>query len=123
MKKQKTLDLVFQLSAITLLIGAAGCFPNPALFKWVLAAGVAGYCITSMLSQYPGESIRGKRLHNMHVLAAIIMIAATVMLFMNRRDWVLLLAGAAFLTLYSAILMPIELKREKKERQEKQEND
>lgn len=111
MRKNNIKELFFQISSILLLIGAFGYFYIPS-FKYVLLVGVAGFAATTLTTKYPGKSIRGKRLYNMQVFAAVIMIVSVFLLFTGYNIWILLLSIAAVLILYSSIVIPRELKKE-----------
>lgn len=116
MNKDKSKSIIFQISAILILIGAFGYYFLPDIFKFVVLAGVAGYGAIVLTSRYPGTSIRGKRLYNMQVFAALLMVGATYMMFRNFKEWILLMAIAAILILYFAFAIPAALKKESEEK-------
>ncbi|NDW08122.1 hypothetical protein [Dysgonomonas sp. 520] len=115
MNKQKRKELFYQISALLILIGAAGFFFLPDL-KYVMLVGVAGFGATTFTTPYPGKSVRGKRLFNMQIFAVILMVISCYLLFNEFKEWVIAMLVAAILILYSSIAIPKELEKEDKEK-------
>lgn len=113
--KKRNKSVLYQLSAILILIGAAGFYFQPSIFKYVTLIGVAGFGAITLTSRYPGKSIRGKRLYNMQILAAVLMIVSVYLMFSGFSFWVLTLAVAAVLILYSAFALPSAIKKEEEQ--------
>lgn len=107
----KSKNILYQVSAILILLGAAGNFFRPE-FKYVLLLGIAGLGSVVFTTRYPGKSIRGKRLYNMQIFAVILMVVSAFLLFSGQSYWILALTVAAILLLYSAFVLPTELKKE-----------
>ena len=104
---------VYHISAILILVAAALYLFLPAVAPWVMAAAVSAFSAITATSPYPGKSVRGKRLFNFQVFSCVFMIVATYLMFKNNNLWALaMIAGAIFL-LYSAIMIPKELEKEK----------
>lgn len=116
---KKTKDVVFQVSALLILFAAVFYLFRPDIARFVMIAGVGGFAVTTFLNRYPGKSLRGKRLFNIQVFAILMMVAATVLMFMYTKEWVVLMFIAALFTLYSAILLPRVYEKEQKENENK----
>ncbi|MDR0823938.1 MAG: hypothetical protein LBN74_02520 [Prevotella sp.] len=112
---RKLKNILFQLSAILILIAAVVYFFNTDIAKYVMIVGVAGYTAITFTTPYPGKSLRGKRLFNIQILAVLLMCVSTYLMFVNRREWVVTLLIAAVLTLYCAIALPMVYKKEQEE--------
>lgn len=114
-KKYKT--LLFQVSAIAILASAIleNFEATATIAKWVIIAGAAGYAATTFTTPYPGKSIRGKRLFNIQVFAALLFCVSAYLMHVELRAWVITLLVGAILTLYSAIVIPIAYRKEQEE--------
>lgn len=108
----KIKEIIFQLSAILILLSSIGYASFPQVAPWVMAFSVATFCVGVALNPYPGKSIRGKRLFGFRIFACMLMVVATYLMFRHRNEWALaMIAGAIFL-LYSSIVISKELKKE-----------
>lgn len=108
----KIKNILFQSTAILIVLGAALYMLAPQIAKYTLAIGATGYIICLFTTPYPGQSIRGKRLFNMQVFAALLIAVSAFLMFMNHNLWILILFIAAILTLYSSTMIPKALKDE-----------
>lgn len=108
----KLKNTIFQLSAFTILLAAIIHYFNPTVAKYAIIAGAIGFAYTTFTTPYPGKSLRGKRLFNMQVVAVLLMCVSAFLMFMDMGGWVVTLLIAAILTLYSAIILPMEYKKE-----------
>lgn len=108
----KIKNLFFQISAILILIAAVAYSFYPAMAKYMLALGVAGFVVVTFTSPYPGKSIRGKRLFNIQILAVLLMAVSAFLMFKEIGGWVVTLLIAAVLTLYCSIVLPKIYKKE-----------
>lgn len=111
----KLKNIIFQISAILILVGAIAYFFNPLVAKCVMIVGVVGYTATTFTTPYPGKSLRGKRLFNIQILSVLLMCVSTYLMFIDMNGWVITLLIAAILTLYSAIALSITYKQEQEE--------
>lgn len=102
----KKKDFLFRASAILILIAATVFLFNPVVASYVMIIGVAGFTITTFLTPYPGKSIRGERLYNIKIFGIVFMVMSTYLMYVQRNEWVVTMLIAAFLTFYSAILLP-----------------
>ncbi len=111
----KLKNILFQISAILILLAAIIYYFQPEIAKYLLIVGAVGYTAITFTTPYPGKSFRGKRLFNIVVLAAILMCVSAYLMFVNITGWVVTILIAAILTLYSTIAMSMEYKKEQKE--------
>jgi len=117
-KNNKIKDHVYKLSAILILI-AAVCFSfNPLAAKYTMIIGVIGFTITTFMTPYPGKSIRGKRLHNMHIFGVVFIVMSAYLMFEEMNEWVIPMLIAAVLIIYSSLLLPKIYEKEKTEKEE-----
>lgn len=113
----KTKNIIFQISAILILLAAIVYNFYPQIAKCIIIVGVIGYAGTTFTSPYPGKNIRGKRLFNISIFATILMIVSAYLMFINTHQWVVTLLIAAILTLYCSIILPRVYKKEQEDDQ------
>lgn len=113
--KEKTKNIIFQISAILILVAATLFNFLPHIAPYIMVAGVAGYGAVIFTTGYPGKSLRGKRLFNFQILAVVLMAVSNYLMFMNMGEWIYALLAAAILTLYCAIMLPRVYKKEQEE--------
>ena len=106
-------NLIFQIAAILILFAAILYYFMPTVAAWIMVFATATFSVMTAKNPYPGKSIRGKRLFGFQIFACMLMIVASYLMFRQRAEWVLPMLVAAFLLLYSAVVIPRELEREK----------
>lgn len=114
-KNSKIKSIFFQISAIIILLAAAIYYFETTVAKYMMIAGVAGFAAIVFTTPYPGKSIRGKRLFNIQILAILLMVVSTYLMFVDISGWVVTLLIAAILTLYSTIVTSNVYKKEQEE--------
>ncbi len=107
-------DILYRLSGILILFSALFYLFEPVIASWVMAVSVLIFTVVTVTTPYPGKSIRGKRLFNFQVIACMLMIASTYLMFKQRSEWPLFMLIGAILLLYSVILIPKVLESEEK---------
>lgn len=115
MNNKNIKNIIFPLALILILVGAVAHSFIPLIAPYVMLAGVASYAAITFTTPYPGKSLRGKRLFNIQILAILLMIASTYLMFAQKSIWVLLMLVAAVLTLYCSSILPKVLEKEKKD--------
>lgn len=115
---QKLKDILFQISAIAILVAAILHNFDTAVAKYIMIAGAVGFTAITLTSPYPGKSLRGKRLFNIRIFSALLMCVSAYLMFANMNGWVVTLLIAALLTLYCAIAIPMVYKKEQEETEE-----
>ena len=106
---------VYKVSALLILAFTIAYSFIPAVAVWGMVVSVSLFSAITMTNPYPGKSVRGKRLFNFQVLACILMVVATYLMYIDRNEWPLLLLSSAILLLYSSIVMQKELEKEQAE--------
>ncbi|MEA4904576.1 MAG: hypothetical protein VB098_00810 [Petrimonas sp.] len=106
-------ETIYQISGILILISAVLYLFVPSVAPWIMAVSVLAFSAVTALSPYPGKSIRGKRLFNFQVVSCVLMIVATYLMFRNNNLWALLMIIGAVFLLYSGIMIPRELNKER----------
>ncbi|MDR1407682.1 MAG: hypothetical protein LBJ23_06525 [Tannerella sp.] len=98
---QQTRTFLFVISGAMVLVGAVMYTSYWEYAPYFFAVGSAG--ITVCYMTVPREShFRLRRLNRMNVFAGILMITASVFMFMLRNEWVVFLLIAALLQLYAS---------------------
>jgi phosphatidylserine synthase len=110
---QQTKNILYPVSAILILAAAVIYYFLPAVAGYIMVAGVAGFAAVTFTSPYPGKSLRGKRLFNIQVFAVLLMFVSAYLMYEKINQWVITLLLAALFTLYSSVLIPRELEKEK----------
>ncbi|NDW18017.1 hypothetical protein D0T53_03685 [Dysgonomonas sp. 216] len=113
----KLKNVLYQLSAIVILLAAVLYNSFPQIAPYAMGVGVAGFGAITFTSPYPGDSLRGRRLFNMQIFAVLFMIISTYLMFVNRNEWIVPLLISGILILYSSIFIGRELEKEKKEKE------
>jgi len=109
---QKFKNILFQISAIAILIAAIVHNFDTTIAKYIMIAGAVVFAATTFTTPYPGKSIRGKRLFNIQILAVLLICVSSYLMFVDKKAWVITLLIAAILTLYCSIILPIVYKKE-----------
>lgn len=108
----KTKELIYQISAVTILFAAVFYLFQPNISRYIMIAGVVGFIYSTFTNRYQGSNIRGKRLFNMQVFAVIIMAAAAYLMYVYIKEWVVLMFISGILILYSSIMLSYIDKKE-----------
>ncbi len=111
----KLKNILFQASAILILIAAIIYYFDTTIAKYMMIVGVSGFAAITFTTPYPGKSIRGKRLFNIQILAAILMAVSTYLMFVDINGWVVILLISAILILYSSIIISQVYKQEQED--------
>ncbi len=108
-------NILFRLSGLLILFSALLYLFEPVIAPWVMAISVILFTVVTLTTPYSGKSIRGKRLFNFQVLACLLMIVGTYLMFKHQNEWALFMIIGALLLLYSAIMIPKALESERKD--------
>jgi TRAP-type uncharacterized transport system fused permease subunit len=93
-------------SAVLTLAGATLYITDRIQAPYVFAAGAAGITVSFMTMSYKNLGFRRRRLQRINVMAGISMIAASVLMFRERTEWVVCLLIAALLLVYTSFVSP-----------------
>lgn len=108
-------NIVLRISAILVLLSAAMYIVIPKVAPWSMAVSVVIFSVCTVLSPYPGKSIRGKRLFHFQVFSTVLMIVSAYLMFRQRNEWALVLLCGAVFMLYAVVMIPRELEKERDE--------
>ncbi len=100
--------IVFSCAALLLLAGAILHFSQISIAPWLFAVGAAGLSVCYLTLPVKGMGFRQRRLHRYNIMASLLMIFASGLLFANRKEWVICLTIAALFQLYTAFVNPKE---------------
>ncbi|MBQ9285832.1 MAG: hypothetical protein IJ209_06100 [Bacteroidaceae bacterium] len=109
-----------QVAAVLMLLGAAAFMWQPVWATVLFAVGALVFAPLQMLQRYDGRSFIIRRLRRQQLLGALaLLVTACLMImqtfrvgFARRNEWVVALAVACVLELYTAFRIPAELKKE-----------
>lgn len=108
-------ETVYKISALFILISTIAYSFIPDIAVWAMVVSVSLFSAITLTNPYPGKSIRGKRLFNFQVLACLLMVVATFLMYKGRNEWPVLLLISAILLFYSSFVLQKELEKEKNE--------
>ena len=113
---QKTRNILFMVSSIAMIIGAAMPLFMIKLpwIPYVYAIGAAGMAVCRLTFRYKGKNFRLKRLYHIETFSSLFLVASSYFMFRGDSDWIMLLTVAAALQLYTSILIPREVQKEQK---------
>ena len=80
---------------------------------YVFAVGAAGMSVIRLITPYRGKNTRLRRLTLIELLATLMLLFASYLMFQDGNDWIVLLTISAFLQLYTSIVIPREREKEK----------
>ena len=106
---------IYKASAVLILIAAIAYLFIPYYAAWMMAVGVLAFSITTVMSPYPGRSVRGKRLHNFQVFSCMLMFVAVYFMFENNNLWALAMLISSVFLIYSSSLIYGEYEKELRE--------
>lgn len=118
----KIQNLVFMAGALLLLVGAATYVTGWSLSFYLYSAGACAFSSMQLLAGYEGQNLVVRRLRVQQVFGALMLLAVALLMAMNtfdfgfarRNEWVVALAVACVLELYTAFRIPAELEKEQK---------
>lgn len=108
-------SIVYNISALLILVFTIAYTFIPQVSVWGMVVSVSLFSAITMTTPYPGKSVRGKRLFNFQVVACLLMVVATFLMYKERNEWPVLLLLSAIFLLYSSFVLPKELEKEKKD--------
>ena len=103
---QQIRSYFFMVAGVLVLAGAMSYITRWFYAPYVFAIGAAGIAVSFMTAPYKNLGFRRRRLHRINVLAGISMVSASVLMFRERTEWVILLLIAALLMLYTSFIIP-----------------
>lgn len=105
---QKVRTIVFNIASVLVLAGAVLYLTQWIFAPYLFAVGAAGIAISYLTLSTQDMGFRQKRLHRSNVIAGILMICSSGLMFKHRTEWILCLTISAILQVYTAFVMPKE---------------
>ena len=99
-------NYIFMFSAVLTLAGATLYITDRIYAPYIFAVGAAGITVSFMTLSYKNLGFRSRSLHRINVMAGISMIAASVLMFRERMEWVVCLFIAELLLVYTSFISP-----------------
>jgi len=96
--------IVFNFSALLVLLGAALYLTQLFFAPYLFAVGSAGLAICQLTTPTKHLNYRRRRLQIFNVIASLLLVVASSFMFMNRNEWILCLTIAALLLLYTSFV-------------------
>ena len=110
---QKSRTILFIVSALLLLTGTVLYITEWTLSPYLFAVGAAGLALGYATEPNKETDVRKRRLQRYNLIAGVLMIAASMLMFNDRNEWMLCLSIAAILQLYVAFVYPKDDKESK----------
>ena len=104
--REKSKSVVFFSSYLLLLLGAVLYMWYPEVASYLFAVGAAGYTLVQLTIRNTDMNFRQKRLHRFNIFSGMLCIAASALMFNDRKEWLVCLTIAVILQLYTAFVMP-----------------
>lgn len=79
---------------------------------YIFAVGAAGMSVIRLITPYRGKNLRMRRLVLIELLATLMLLFASFLMFKGGNEWVVILTISAFLQLYTSIFIPRESAKE-----------
>ncbi len=111
---KKLQSYVAILGAILVLVGAGSFITQWEWSPWIYTVGAVCFAIPQLMDRYEGANIVIRRLRRQQILGALILMMTGFFMFTGEsNEWILCLAIAAFLELYTSFRLSQEEKKEK----------
>lgn len=105
---------LFYISAILILVSTALFITKWEYAAYLFAFGSAGVASFYLSTPYTGSNFRIKRLRRYEIIASILLVLTSYLMFKHRTEWIITLSISAFLLLYSSLVVSYEDKKEQK---------
>ncbi|MCR4921662.1 MAG: hypothetical protein K5945_08165 [Bacteroidaceae bacterium] len=115
-------NFLFRIGAIGMLVGLVVRMFDARLSLYIYAVGALCFCLMQVRAEYLGNDLVVRRLRRQQLLACVFFILTAVCMsmqtlrygFCRRNEWMVALAIACLLELYTAWRIPAELQKVKK---------
>lgn len=116
----KMQTFVFMAGGILALVGAATYITGWPMAFYLYAVGAVAFSSMQLIAGYEGDNLVVKRLRLQQVTGALLLVVTAVLMamhtfrfgFARQNEWVVALAIACVLELYTAFRIPSELEKE-----------
>lgn len=96
--------IIANFSSLLILAGAILFYSKWLYAPYLFAFGAAGYTFIALTTPTKDLGVRSKRLHRYNMYAGLLFIASSSLMFMNRKEWVVLVLIAAVLLIYTSFV-------------------
>lgn len=100
--------IIYAISALMLLAGAILYHFQLYIAPYLFALGAAGITVCYLTISVKQMPFRQKRLHKYNVMAGLLTVFASALMFADRKEWLICLTIAAIFQLYTAFVTPKE---------------
>lgn len=115
-------NILFQTGAVMMLVALVGRLWNAEVGMWLYGIGTLLFCLMQVRMEYMGRDIVLKRLRRQQLLSCVFFLLTLFCMSMQvyqygiatRNEWMVTLAIACILQLYTAWRIPSEIKKMKK---------
>lgn len=113
--KQKLYAAASVVGGVLLLVGACTFITGWGLSPYLYTLGAIGFAIPQLMDRYEGPNIVIRRLRRQQMLGALALLLTSYFMFTGRHnEWVLCLAVAAVLELYTVFRISSEEAKDQK---------
>ena len=98
-----------------MLVVAGAILPLFVAAEWVnyvFAVGAAGMSVIRLITPYRGKNTRMRRLVLIELMATLMLLFASFLMFKGNNEWIVILTISAFLQLYTSIFISREATKE-----------
>ena len=92
------------MAGLLILAGAVLFLTKWFLAPYLFAVGAAGMAVCFLTLPTKDMEFRERRLHRFNIIASVLMICASGLMFKDMKEWIICLTIAAVLLLYSAFV-------------------
>jgi hypothetical protein len=115
-------NLVFRLGALLMLAGLLVRLFNTQVSLWLFGIGAMAFCLMRLQAEYLGRNLIVRRLRRQQLLGCVFFLLTVLCMSMQtyqygplrRNEWMVALAVACVLEVYTAWRLPFELENPKK---------
>ncbi|BFK01973.1 MULTISPECIES: hypothetical protein [Parabacteroides] len=101
---QKARTIIFNMAGLLILAGAVLFLTKWFLAPYLFAVGAAGMAVCFLTLPTKDMEFRERRLHRFNIIASVLMICASGLMFKDMKEWIICLTIAAVLLLYSSFV-------------------
>lgn len=101
---QKARTILFIIAGLLILAGAVLFLSKWFLAPYLFSVGTAGMAICYLTLPTKDMEFRERRLHRFNIIASILMICASGLMFKDMKEWIICLTIAAILQLYASFV-------------------
>ena len=101
---QKARTIIFSMAGLLILAGAVLFLTKWFLAPYLFAVGAAGMAVCFLTLPTKDMEFRERRLHRFNIIASVLMICASGLMFKDMKEWIICLTIAAVLLLYSSFV-------------------